>query len=371
MPFTDTARIHVEGGHGGGGCLSFRREKYIPKGGPDGGNGGRGGSVFLVAASAEVDLSRFRHAVHHAARPGGAGEGKAKHGRAGADLEVAVPPGTRILRDGAFIAELVAEGDRVQVARGGEGGIGNRAFRSSTHRTPRETVPGMPGEGTWLTLEFRMAVDAVLVGLPNSGKSAVLHALTGAAVKVAPYPHTTREPALGPLEDEMAEIHLIADLPGLAEDGTPREHAYLAQCERARLILHCVDAEDPEPAAERIARTRAGLERYVDPAAEEWIIATRADPDDPPAWARFALDTELDIGVDALRDAVRTHLQATRPIAAAAPEPAPRAADAGWDVLPEVPTVAVTSAQVWEDLDDDLLEDDEDFLEDQALEDDA
>lgn len=371
MPFTDRARIHVEGGHGGAGCLSFRRERYIPKGGPDGGNGGRGGSVFLVADADLVDLSRFRHAVHHKARPGGAGEGKAKHGKAGADLEVAVPPGTRVLRDGSFIAELTADGDRVQVARGGEGGIGNRAFKSSTHRTPRETIPGMPGEAAWLTLEYRLAVDAVLVGLPNSGKSAVLHALTGAAVKVAPYPHTTREPALGPLEDDLAEIHLIADLPGLAEDGTPREHSYLGQCERARLILHCVDAEDPEPAEDRIRRVRDGLEPYVAADAAEWIVATRADPDDPPGWARFALDTELDMGVDALRDAVRAHLQATRPAEPVSMAPETPAADGGWDVLPEVPSAAVSSASVWEDLDDDLLVDDEDFLEDRALEDDA
>lgn len=305
MPFTDRARIHVEGGHGGGGCLSFRRERYIPRGGPDGGNGGRGGSVFLVADAQQVDLSRFRHAVHHRARPGAAGEGKARHGRAGADLEVAVPPGTRVLRDGAVIAELARAGDRVQVARGGEGGIGNRAFKSSTHQTPRETVPGMPGEAAWLTLEFRLAADAVLVGLPNSGKSAVLHALTGAAVRVAPYPHTTAEPALGPLEDEEGEIHLIADLPGLAADGTPRDHAHLEQCERAGVLLHCVDAEDPEPADDRIARVREALVPYADPSAEEWIVATRADPDEAPAWARFALDTELGIGVDALRDALR------------------------------------------------------------------
>jgi len=307
--FTDRARIHVEGGHGGGGAVSFRRERYIPRGGPDGGNGGRGGSVVLVADADVVDLSRFRHAVHHRARPGGNGEGKARHGRAGADLEVHVPPGTRVVRDGHVIAELRAPGDRVPVARGGEGGVGNRVFRSSTHQAPREAVPGMPGEQTWLTLEYRLPVDAVVVGLPNAGKSALLQALTGAGVTVAAYPHSTREPALGPLEDDDGRLHLLADLPGLGADGTPRDGAYLEQAERARLVLHCVDASDPEPAEDRLQRARAGLAPFLAPAAEEWVVATNADPDETPPWAAWAVETELGLGVDDLREAVRAHLR--------------------------------------------------------------
>lgn len=310
MPFTDTARIHVEGGHGGGGCLSFRREKYIPKGGPDGGNGGRGGDVLLVADPDQVDLSLFRHAVHHKARPGQPGEGRGKHGKAGAPLEVHVPPGTRVLRDDEVIARLDAPGEQVVVARGGEGGVGNRAFKSSTHRTPRETVPGMPGEAAWLTLEFVSPVDAVIVGLPNAGKSALLHALTGAAVTVAPYPHSTREPAFGPLTDDHANLYLVADVPGLAEDGTPRARAHLAQIENARLILHCVDDEDPEPADARIARVRAGIAPFRREDATEWVIATFSDPDNTPAWADRAVEIELDAGVDTLRDAVTAFLAA-------------------------------------------------------------
>jgi GTP-binding protein len=301
VSFTGRARIHVEGGHGGGGALSFRRERYIPKGGPDGGNGGRGGDVYLVADEQVTDLTRFRHAVHHRAGSGGHGEGRIKRGRAGDDLVIAVPPGTRVIRDGALIAVLDDPGGRVKVARGGDGGVGNRAFRSSTHQAPRETIPGTPGEEAWLSLELRMAVDVALVGLPNSGKTSVLVALTGAGATVAPYPHTTKEPALGPIEDDEGRQFLVADLPGLAADGTPRREAGLEQVERARIVLHCVDAEDPEPAEDRIARVRAALDAYPAPHAEEWVVATRADPDDPPAWADHVVETVTGEGVEALR----------------------------------------------------------------------
>jgi GTP-binding protein len=301
VPFTDRAQIHVEGGHGGNGCLSFRREPHIPRGGPDGGNGGRGGGVVLVADEQVTDLSRFRHAVHHRGGPGGPGEGKARHGRAGADLVIAVPPGTRVLRDGHRIAELAAPGDRVPVARGGEGGVGNRAFRSSTNRAPRQTVPGAPGEATWLTLELRLPVDVAIVGLPNSGKSAVLVALTGAAATVAAYPHSTLEPALGPLEDDDGRLYLVADLPGLAADGTPRRDAHLEQLERASVVLHCVDASDPEPLEERIARARAGLAPFMPAGAIEIVVATGADPSDPPLGVDLAVEAADGAGIEALR----------------------------------------------------------------------
>jgi len=304
VPFTDRARIHVEGGHGGAGCLAFRREKYIPRGGPDGGNGGRGGRVFVVADEQEKDLTRFRRAVHHTARSGGAGEGRVKRGRAGDDLEIAVPPGTRVLRDDEVIAELDAPGDRVQVARGGEGGVGNRAFRSSTHQAPRETVPGMPGEEAWVTLELRLAVDVALVGLPNSGKSALLVALTGAGATVAAWPHSTKEPALGPLEDDEGHLFTVIDLPGLAADGTPRDDDHLVQCARARIVLHCVDASEEEPAGDRIARAREGFGPFVREGAAEWVVATHSDPADRPAWADFAVDSELGEGIGALREAL-------------------------------------------------------------------
>ena len=302
MPFTDRAQIHVEGGHGGNGCLSFRREPKIPRGGPDGGNGGRGGSVVLVADDQVTDLSRFRHAVHHRAPSGG-------HGRAGGDLLVAVPPGTRVMRDGHRIAELSAPGDRVPVARGGDGGIGNRAFRSSTHQAPRTTVPGGAGEEAWLTLELRLPVDVAIVGLPNSGKSALLAALTGAAALVAAYPPSTREPAFGPLEDADGVLSLVADLPGLAADGTPRADSHLEQLERARVILHAVDASDPEPPDDRLARARAGLAAFVPSEAAEIVVATGADPAEPQPWADASVEAEEGAGIDALRERVLAALE--------------------------------------------------------------
>ena len=307
MPFTERAQIHVEGGRGGDGALSFRREAHKPRGGPDGGNGGRGGSVLLVADPEVTDLSRFRHAVHHRAESGRSGEGSAKHGRSGADLVVAVPLGTRVRRDGEVIAELREAGQRCPVARGGEGGIGNRAFRSSTKRAPRTTVPGEDGEKTWLELELRLPLDAVLVGLPNAGKSAVLRALTGGAAAVAPYPHSTTEPAFGPLEDADGNLYLVADLPGLAEDGTPRRGSSLAQMERARLILHCVDASHPEPVEERLARARAGLEPFRPARVPELVVLTRAGEGAAPAGA-IAVDAETGEGVDALRERVLLEL---------------------------------------------------------------
>jgi GTP-binding protein len=308
VPFTDRAQIHVEGGHGGNGCLSFRREPKIPRGGPDGGNGGRGGNVVLVADPQVTDLSRFRHAVHHRAQAGAHGEGKARHGRAGDDLLVAVPPGTRVVRDGHRIAELAAPGDRVPVARGGDGGVGNRAFRSSTHQAPRTTVPGGAGEETWLTLELRLPVDVAIVGLPNGGKSALLAALTGASPVVAAYPQSTREPAFGPLEDADGNLYLVADLPGLAADGSPRADSHLEQLERARVVLHAVDASDPEPPDERLARARAGLEGRLPAGSRELVVATAADPADPPAWADAAVEAEDGAGIEALRERVLAEL---------------------------------------------------------------
>jgi GTP-binding protein len=310
MPFTDRVQINVEGGHGGNGCMSFRREPKIPKGGPDGGNGGRGGRVVLVADEQVTDLSRFRHAVHHRAPNGGHGEGKVRHGRNGEDLLVEVPPGTRVLRDGHVIAELAATGDRVPVARGGDGGVGNRAFRSSTRQAPRTTTPGAPGEEAWLTLELRLPVDVGIVGLPNAGKSALLVALTGAAATVAPYPQSTREPAFGPLEDEDANLYLVADLPGLAADGAPRRDAHLEQLERAAVVIHAVDAADPVPVAERIALVREAVAPYLGHDAEEIVVATHADDAEPVDGADLAVDVATGRGIDELRARVIAALRA-------------------------------------------------------------
>ncbi len=302
VPFTDRAQINVEGGHGGMGCMSFRREPKIPRGGPDGGNGGRGGRVVLIADEQVIDLSPFRHQVHHRAANGGHGQGKARHGHAGADLMVSVPPGTRVIRDGHTIAELNAVGDTVAVARGGDGGIGNKAFKSSTNRAPRRTVPGGPGEEAWLTLEFRLPVDVALVGLPNSGKSDLLVALTGGVATVAAYPLSTLDPAFGPLESPDGALFLVVDLPGLGLDGQPRRDSHLEQLERARVIVHCVDASDPQSPEERIARARAGLKQFLPPGLVEVVVATHADEaEGGTGWADVAVDTITGTGIEDLR----------------------------------------------------------------------
>jgi GTPase len=301
MSFTDRVQIHVQAGRGGHGCLSFRREAHSPKGGPDGGNGGRGADVLLVADEQVTDLTPFRTRVHHKAPAGGDGEGRNRHGRSGEPLEIHVPPGTRVMRDGHELAMLTDTGDSVPVARGGTGGVGNRAFRSSTHRAPRVTVPGEDGEEAWIVLEMRLPVAVALIGLPNSGKTALLNALTGAHASVAPYPHTTNEPALGPLEDEFGVIHLVADLPGLAADGTERRGAALGQLERAHVVLHCLDAADPEDAAERIARVRDGVAPYIPATAREVVVATRSDLAPAPPEADIATSAETGEGIEELR----------------------------------------------------------------------
>lgn len=300
MPFTDRAQIHVEGGRGGQGSVSFRREPRIPRGGPDGGNGGRGGAVVLVADEQVTDLSRFRHAVHHRARSGAHGEGRLRHGRAGGDLDVAVPPGTRVIRDGHVIAELPRPGDRVEVVRGGDGGVGNKAFASSTRRAPRTATPGTEGEAAWITLELRLPVDAALVGLPNSGKSALLAALTGAGATVAAWPQSTREPAFGPLVDDAGHLYLVADLPGLAADGTPRPDAHLEQLERARVLVVCVPATADDPAQEA-ARVREATVTYCARPPAVLVVATHATGGPTPAGADHAVDSLGGEGVDELR----------------------------------------------------------------------
>ncbi|MBI2683866.1 MAG: 50S ribosome-binding GTPase [Actinobacteria bacterium] len=277
MPFTDRVRIHVEAGHGGGGCLSFRREAHVPRGGPDGGNGGQGGSVFIEGERALEDLMRYRHEVHHRATPGAGGAGRNRRGRDGADLVLGVPLGTRILRDDELLATITDAGQRVEVARGGVGGVGNRAFRSSTHRAPRETVPGAPGEETWLTLDLRLPVEIGIVGLPNSGKSTVLNAITGARAPIGAYPHTTVEPALGNLEDDDSLLHLVADLPGLDDDGAPRRRSYLEQLAEARVILHCVDGSDERSVAGRLERTRVGIAGFARSDARQLVVVTRGE----------------------------------------------------------------------------------------------
>jgi GTP-binding protein len=240
----DRARIHVQAGAGGDGCLSFRREAHVPKGGPDGGDGGRGGDVVLVCDDSMRDLESFRRRAHFKARRGGHGQGALRHGRDGETLEITVPPGTQVLveADGTR-HDLVKPGQRAVVARGGPGGRGNKRFAGPTHQTPRFAERGLSGDESWLTLELKLLADVGLVGLPNAGKSSLLSRLTRAHPKVADYPFTTLEPVLGTLELEDRQL-VIADIPGLIEGasaGAGLGHEFLAHVERTRLLVHVLD----------------------------------------------------------------------------------------------------------------------------------
>ena len=248
----DRAKIHVEAGAGGNGCLSFRREAHVPKGGPDGGDGGRGGDVVVVCDDSLRDLQRFRKDVHIKAGRGGHGQGAQRHGADGAEAVVRVPPGTEVRGlDGARF-DFVAPGQRAVVARGGVGGRGNKRFASATRQAPRLAERGLPGEDGWIELRLKLLADAGLIGLPNAGKSSLLARLTRAAPKVADYPFTTLEPVLGTLERDGRQL-VLADIPGLiqgASAGAGLGHDFLAHVERCRLLVHVLelaplDGSDP------------------------------------------------------------------------------------------------------------------------------
>ena len=239
----DKARIFVQGGPGGNGCLSFRREAHVPKGGPDGGDGGRGGEVVLVCDDSLRDLQSFKRRAHYKAERGRHGEGAQRHGADGADLVVAVPPGTQLTGLDGALYDLVLPGQRVVVARGGAGGRGNKRFATATRQAPRFAERGLPGDEGWLDLRLKLLADVGLVGVPNAGKSSLLSRLTRAAPKIANYPFTTLEPVLGTLEGEERQL-ILADIPGLidgAAGGAGLGHDFLAHVERTRLLVHVLD----------------------------------------------------------------------------------------------------------------------------------
>jgi len=254
--FLDRVKIWVRAGDGGDGAATFRKEAHVPRGGPDGGDGGRGGSVYLRVDPGQTTLRDFRYRHHFKATPGGRGTRARRHGRAGEDLVIDVPPGTAVHddRDGALIADLVARGQRTTVARGGRGGLGNTHFKSATHQAPKHAQMGEPGEERWLRLELRLIADIGLVGLPNAGKSTLLAAVTAAQPKIADYPFTTLEPNLGVMDldhdvdDERRPT--IADVPGLIEGasaGAGLGHAFLRHVERTRVLVHVVDGASRDP----------------------------------------------------------------------------------------------------------------------------
>ncbi len=303
MKFVDEALITVEAGKGGAGCLSFCREKYIPKGGPDGGDGGHGGSVILLADKNLNTLIDYRFQPCYRADNGRPGAGRNKTGAGGSDLVLKVPVGTTVYNDetNTLIGEVVADGDVMMVAEGGRGGLGNTRFKSSTNRAPRRTTPGNPGEAFKLRLELRLLADVGLVGLPNAGKSTLISQLSAAKPKIADYPFTTLAPQLGVVSLAPHRNFVIADIPGLisgAADGAGLGTRFLKHLTRTRILLHLVDVapvdgKDPIEVVEMIADE---LEQFSPSLAdrERWLVLNKVDLVDPD---------ERDEFVAALKDA--------------------------------------------------------------------
>ncbi len=268
--FVDHARIFVRGGKGGHGCVSFRREKYVPKGGPDGGDGGHGGSVYLLARAGIDTLLDLASRHHWFAENGRPGEGGNRHGRRGRDMIIEVPAGTLVYDDdtGRLLKDLTEDGQKVCVARGGRGGHGNAYYATSTNQTPREFQTGRPGQERTLRLELKLIADVGFVGLPNAGKSTLLSRLTNARPRIADYPFTTRTPQLGIAELPGFRRIVLADIPGLIEgahEGVGLGDAFLRHIERTRVIVHLVDLGPPpgSPAPDEAYRTiRRELEKY-------------------------------------------------------------------------------------------------------------
>jgi GTPase len=278
----DEGRIWVKAGDGGNGIVSFRREKFVPLGGPDGGDGGRGGSVYLVARAGVSTLLEFARRRHFRAESGGHGRGSRQHGKAGEDLIVAVPPGTQVRSDNGLVVDLVRAGEMLMVARGGRGGLGNTHFATSTQRAPRIAQKGEPGEERTIDLELKTIAHAALIGEPNAGKSSLLAASSAAQPRVADYPFTTLSPNLGVAEAPGTEdVFVLADVPGLiagAHTGAGLGHRFLRHVERAPILVHVVDASRPD-ALDAYRVVRAELESYkAEVAAKpEIVVANKLD----------------------------------------------------------------------------------------------
>ena len=287
MKFVDEAHIEVFAGNGGNGCMSFRREKFIPFGGPDGGDGGRGGHIYAEADPNLNTLIDFRYQRLHRARNGEHGRGADQFGAAGEDMVLRVPVGT-LVRDettGEVLADLAAPGQRVVLAQGGSGGLGNLRFKSSTNRAPRQSTPGQPGEQRRLQLELKVLADVGLLGLPNAGKSTFIASVSNARPKIADYPFTTLHPQLGVVRVGPGRSFVVADIPGLIEgaaEGAGLGHQFLRHLQRTRLLLHLVDVVPPDPEADPVRDARsvvAELKKY-DPelaAKPRWLVLNKLD----------------------------------------------------------------------------------------------
>jgi GTP-binding protein len=344
MKFVDEAVIKVEAGDGGNGCVSFRREKFIPKGGPDGGDGGDGGHVYLVADSGLNTLVDFRHRRHHRAERGQNGMGRQMTGRKGESLYIRVPVGTRVhdADTEEFIGEVLQDGEELLVARGGHHGLGNIHFKSSTNRAPRQSTHGTPGERRTLRLELVLLADVGLLGLPNAGKSSLITAISSARPKVADYPFTTLYPNLGVVRAGQDRSFVVADIPGLidgAAEGAGLGIQFLRHLARTRLLLHLVDVapadgSDPVDAVNCIS---AEVQKFGHglPQRERWLVLTKIDLLDPAELAErrarlvqaidwqgpvFAISSVSRAGLEPLVGALANRLEVMR--AEAQQEPA-------------------------------------------------
>ncbi|MBT8093660.1 MAG: GTPase ObgE [Gammaproteobacteria bacterium] len=305
MKFVDEATVRVVAGNGGHGCLSFRREKYVAKGGPDGGDGGHGGNVYLVADASLNTLADFRVARKFRAESGQGGAGRNMTGKSGNDLDVLVPVGTVVhdVDTGELICDLTAQGQRQMVAEGGRGGLGNTRFKSSTNRAPRRTTQGTPGESRHLKLELKVLADVGLLGMPNAGKSTLISAMSEAKPRIADYPFTTLHPNLGVVRVGRLQSFVMADIPGLIEgaaEGAGLGIQFLKHLQRTRLLLHLVDIAPLDPAAQPARDVQAitgELEKFSPELAQKprWLVINKIDllDDDALAVAREALLGEL------------------------------------------------------------------------------
>ena len=344
MKFVDEAIIDVAAGDGGNGCASMRHEKFREFGGPDGGDGGRGGHVYALADASLNTLIDFRYARRHAAGRGEHGMGSDMYGAAGRDITLKMPVGTVIAdaETGEVLCELLKAGERVMIARGGDGGLGNLHFKSSTNRAPRQKTPGKPGERRTLRLELKVLADVGLLGLPNAGKSTLIAAVSRARPKIADYPFTTLHPQLGMVRAGEGRSFVIADIPGLIEgasEGAGLGLQFLRHLQRTRLLLHIVDLAPPEGSGDAVQQARAIAEelRKFDPQLyerERWLVLNKIDalPEEERhaavqhfvqqlGWSGpvFAISALTHEGCDALVQAIAAHI--CRP----AEEPAPTA----------------------------------------------
>jgi len=331
--FSDRARIQVRAGRGGDGGLSFRREKYVPKGGPDGGDGGRGGDVVAVADPALRDLSAFRSRRRFAAGRGGNGRGTRKHGADGETIELSLPVGTQIRdTDDVLVADLASPEARVLLASGGLGGRGNARFATPTRQAPRFSEVGLPGEELELELHLKLLADAALAGLPNAGKSSLLRRISNAKPKVAEYPFTTIAPVLGTVDGPDGRQLTVADVPGLIEgasEGTGLGHEFLAHLERARLLVHVIDVSEDD-AEERFRTIDSELAQYgagLDERPQLVVLnkldlvsaSPRFDVVDERVIGVFRISCATGVGIDDVKRGLFTHCPDAPPAAEAEP----------------------------------------------------